>query len=64
MTRQEQLAAIGMEIRNLNARIESAEKEDGLTAEAEWNLFRLQQTLDRLKGAGKVRRSAEINTAI
>ncbi len=64
MTRQEQLAAIGMEIRNLNARIESAEKEDSLTFEAEWSLHRLQQTLDRLKGAGKVSRSAEINPTI
>ena len=64
MTRQEQLAAIGMEIRNLNARIESAEREDSLTFEAAWSLHRLQQTLDRIKGAGKVRRSAEINPVI
>jgi hypothetical protein len=64
MTRQEQLAAIGMEIRNLNARIESAEQEDSLTFEAEWSLYRLQRTLDQLKGAGKVRRSAEINPTI
>ena len=49
MTRQEQLAAIGMEIRNLNARIESAEREDNLTFEAAWSLHRLQQTLDRIK---------------
>ena len=64
MTRQEQLAAIGMEIRNLSARIESAEKEDSLTFEIEWSLHRLQQTLDRLKGAGKVNRSAEIDPTV
>ena len=58
------IAAIGMEIRNLNARIESAEREDNLTFEAAWSLHRLQQTLDRIKGAGKVRRSAEINPVI
>ena len=64
MTEREQIAAIGMEIRNLNARIESAEKEDSLTFEIEWSLYRLEQTLDRLKGAGKVKRSAEINPTI
>lgn len=64
MTRQEQLAAIGMEIRNLNARIESAEQEDSLTFEAEWSLHRLQQTLDRLKGAGHGKRSVKIDSTI
>jgi len=64
MTRQEQLAAIGMEIRNLNARIESAEREDSLTFEAAWSLHRLQQTLDRLKGAGRMKQSAAIDPTI
>ncbi len=53
MTNQEQLAAIEMEIRNLNARIEGAEQEDGLTFEVERSIFRLQQTLNRLKGDGQ-----------
>ena len=60
MTRQEQLAAIGMEIRTLQARIENAEQEDCITAEAEWNLFWLQQTLDRLKGGGGKGKRADV----
>ena len=60
MTEREQIAAIGMEIRNLNARIESAEKEDCLTAEAEWAVFRLEQTLDWLQREGRGKRPARL----
>ena len=57
MTKQEQLVAIEMEIRNLNARIENAEP-DPLIFETEWVVFRLEQTLDRLQREGRGKRSA------
>lgn len=63
MTEREQLAALGMQIRSLRSRIENAEQ-DSLTFEEEWALHRLEQTLDRLIGAGRMKRSVEIDPTI
>jgi hypothetical protein len=49
MTELEQLAGLVMQIKNLRARIECAD-EDCITWEEQWELRRLEQKLDQMKG--------------